>query len=72
MTETRIPDLTPTLAAEQFPNLGNANWFRIQMRAGKLWAAKVGGRWMTDAEAIEAMVEAGQNFKRKRRNRVIA
>lgn len=70
--DERIPDLTPQQAAQKHPNLGNADWFREQMRAGKLWGAKVGGRWLTDDEAIGEMVNAGQNFRRKRKNRVMA
>lgn len=41
------------------------------MIGGKLWGTKVGGRWFTTLDDIEDMVERGQNFKRKRRNRVI-
>ncbi|WP_459982625.1 hypothetical protein [Nocardioides sp. AN3] len=63
--------LTPNQAAEAYPNLGNAEWFRRQMIGGKLWGTKVGGRWFTTLDDIEDMVERGQNFKRKRRNRVI-
>lgn len=66
--------LTPEEAAAhpRYGKFGNANWYRSRMRTGKLWATKVGGRWFTDEQAIEEMAEAGQNFKRRRRNRAIA
>jgi hypothetical protein len=67
----RIANLTPEMAHQLRPEFGSADWYRVQMRSGKLWGAKVGGRWYTDEQAIDEMVEKAQNFKRKRRNRVM-
>lgn len=63
--------LTPEQAAEQRP-FGNADWYREQMRAGKLWATKVGGRWFTTVEAIDTMAEQASNSTRRRRKRAVA
>lgn len=65
--------ITPEQAAAD-PRLpvGNADWYRIQLRAGKLRGSKVGGRWVIDEDAIEEMVEAGSNTPRRRRKRAIA
>lgn len=62
--------LTPEQAAERAP-FGNAGWYREQLRLGKLHGSKIGGRWFTTLDDIDDMVEKAQNFKRRRRNRVM-
>jgi hypothetical protein len=63
--------LTPTEAAALRPKFGNADWYREQLRLGRLHGSKIGGRWFTTLDDIDEMVEKGQNFKRRRRNRVM-
>lgn len=60
--------LTPEQAAELLP-FGNADWIRMQLRAGRLRGFKVSGRWVLDPAAIAEMVEAGSNSTRRRRRR---
>lgn len=60
--------LTPEAAAELLP-VGNADWVRIQLRAGKLRGSKIGGRWVVEESAIHEMVEAGSNSTARRRRR---
>lgn len=62
--------LTPEKAAEKLP-VGNADWFRQQLRNGALRGSKVGGRWLVSEAAIDEMVEAGSNTTRRRRKRAI-
>lgn len=52
--------LSPEQAAEAFPHF-KPEWFREQLRAGKLRGSKVGGRWIIERSAIDAMVQAGSN-----------
>jgi hypothetical protein len=66
--------ITPKQAAED-PRLpiGTADWYRDQIKAGRLRGSKVGGRWLIDEDAIEEMVEAASNNPaRRRRKRAIA
>ena len=63
--------LTPEQAAERLP-IGNADWFREQLRKGALRGSKVGGRWLVEEEAIDEMVEAGSNLPARRRRRRVA
>lgn len=58
--------LTPEQAAERLP-IGNADWFRAQLRRGRLRGSKVGGRWLVAEDAIAEMVEAGTNSTTRRR-----
>lgn len=60
--------LTPEQAAERLP-FGNADWIRMQLRAGRLAGSKVGGRWVVEESAIDDMVDAGTNVTRRRRRR---
>jgi len=60
--------LTPDQAAERFPRF-NADFIRIQLRKGTLEGSKVGGRWFTTQEALDAMVAAGSNTQRRRKGR---
>lgn len=60
--------LTPEQAAELLP-FGNADWVRMQLRAGRLRGSKVGGRWLVEESAVAEMVEAGTNSTRRRRRR---
>ena len=60
--------LTPEKAAERLP-VGNADWIRMQLRAGRLRGSKVGGRWVVEETAIHEMVEAGSNSTTRRRRR---
>lgn len=60
--------LTPEQAAEQLP-FGNADWVRMQLRAGRLRGSKVRGRWVVEESAIKDMVEAGSNTTARRRRR---
>lgn len=60
--------LTPEEAASRLP-VGNADWFREQLRKGSLRGSKVGGRWLVDETAIDEMVEAGSNATTRRRRR---
>lgn len=67
--------LSPEQAAEEVPRF-KAEWFREQLRAGKLRGSKVGGRWVIERSAIDEMVQAGSNVqdrteaaKRRRRRR---
>lgn len=41
--------LTPDQAAELRP-FGNADWYREQLRLGKLHGSKIGGRWWAVGE----------------------
>ena len=64
--------LTPELAAARLP-FGNADWIRMQLRAGRLRGSKVGGRWLVEPAAIDEMVAAGSNQQvRRRRRRAIS
>lgn len=60
--------LTPEQAAEILP-FGNADWIRMQLRAGRLAGSKVGGRWLVEEQAIKDMVAAGSNSQTRRRRR---
>lgn len=60
--------LTPEQAAERLP-FGNADWIRMQLRAGRLAGSKIGGRWVVEEAAIDDMVDAGTNVTRRRRRR---
>lgn len=60
--------LTPEKAAEILP-FGNADWIRMQLRAGRLRGSKVAGRWLVEQSAITEMVEAGSNAQTRRRRR---
>lgn len=60
--------LTPEQAAEILP-FGNADWIRMQLRAGRLRGSKVAGRWLVEESAITEMVEAGSNAQTRRRRR---
>lgn len=60
--------LTPEEAATRLP-FGNADWIRMQLRAGRLAGSKVGGRWVVEEDAIDEMVQAGTNVTRRRRRR---
>lgn len=60
--------LTPEQASERLP-VGNADWYRIQLRRGRLRGSKVGGRWLIEERAIEEMVERGSNSTERRRRR---
>lgn len=60
--------LTPEQAADQLP-FGNADWIRMQLRAGRLRGSKVSGRWLVEESAITEMVEAGSNAQTRRRRR---
>lgn len=73
-TSTPAPDelLTPAQAAKYRPALGNADWYRIRLRTGQLHGSRVNGRWFTTLDDIDEMVEKAQNYKRRRRNRVMA
>lgn len=68
-TDTKY--LTPEEAADRLP-VGNADWVRMQLRAGRLRGSKVGGRWVVEEAAIHEMVEAGSNSTRRRRRRETA
>lgn len=64
--------ITPeAAAADPRVPLGNADWWRQQLRDGKLRGSKIGGRWMIDPAAIDEMIEAGSNTPRRRRRRSI-
>ncbi|MBM0128048.1 helix-turn-helix domain-containing protein [Pimelobacter simplex] len=60
--------LTPEQAAERLP-FGNADWIRMQLRAGRLRGSRIGGRWLIEPAAIEEMVAAGSNRQGRRRRR---
>lgn len=60
--------LTPEQAAERLP-IGNADWVRMQLRAGRLAGSKIGGRWLVEEAAIDEMVRAGSNAQTRRRRR---
>lgn len=64
-----VERLTPEEAAEHVPQ--SAEWIRTQLRAGNLEGSKVGGRWVTTLEAIDALVQRGSNSTRRRRQRRI-
>jgi hypothetical protein len=63
--------LSPEQAAEELPQF-KAEWFRTQLRTGRLAGSKIGGRWFTTKAALDAMVEAGSNSTRRRRQRKAA
>ena len=52
--------LSPEEASAEFPRF-KPEWFREQLRAGKLRGSKVGGRWVIERSAIAEMLEAGSN-----------
>lgn len=52
--------LTPVQASEALPHF-EAEWFRVQLRAGKLRGSKVGGRWVIEKSAVDEMVQAASN-----------
>lgn len=52
--------LTPEEAAVKLPHF-KAEWFRIQLRAGKLRGSKIGGRWVIEQSAVDELVQAGSN-----------
>ncbi|KAB2809226.1 helix-turn-helix domain-containing protein [Pimelobacter simplex] len=60
--------LTPEEASSRLP-FGNADWIRMQLRAGRLRGSKIAGRWLVEASAIAEMVEAGSNSTARRRRR---
>jgi excisionase family DNA binding protein len=60
--------LTPEQAADRLP-IGNADWIRHQLRAGRLRGSKIGGRWLVEEQAIADMVAAGTNTPTRRRRR---
>lgn len=60
--------LTPAKAAEKYPTLGNADWFRNQLRKGTLRGSKV-GRWQITEESILEMLEAATNIPARKRRR---
>lgn len=60
--------LTPEQAAERLP-IGNADWVRMQLRAGRLAGSKIGGRWLVEEQAIDEMVRAASNSQTRRRRR---
>lgn len=60
--------LSPEQAAARLP-IGNADWVRQQLRAGRLRGSKLGGRWVVEEAALEDLVEAGTNSTRRRRQR---
>lgn len=68
MSDIATKWLTPEEAAKRLP-VGNADWFREQLRRGNLRGSKVGGRWLVSEAAIDEMVEAGSNSTRRRRKR---
>lgn len=60
--------MTPEQASKLLP-FGNADWIRMQLRAGRLRGSKIAGRWMVEESAITEMVEAGSNAQGRRRRR---
>jgi hypothetical protein len=60
--------LTPEQVSERLP-FGNADWVRMQLRAGRLRGSKIAGRWVVQEDAITEMVDAGANSTRHRRRR---
>lgn len=66
MADTAVTYLTPEQASKKLP-FGNADWIRMQLRAGRLRGSKVRGRWMVEESAIAEMVEAGSNVQTRRR-----
>jgi hypothetical protein len=63
--------LSPEQAAEELPQF-KAEWFRTQLRTGRLAGSKIGGRWFTTKAALDAMVEAGSNSTARRRRQRVA
>lgn len=68
MTDTAIVYLTPEQAAERLP-FGNADWVRMQLRAGRLRGSKISGRWVVEESAVDEMIEAGSNAQTRRRRK---
>lgn len=63
MSSTTDPEtqwLTPEQVANMTP-VGNADWVRQQLRAGRLRGSKVGGSWWVDPAAVREMVDAASN-----------
>lgn len=65
--------------AEQRKPYYKADWYRRQLRAGKIRGSKVGGRWFVEESAIEELFNAGSNSPgrteastRRRRKRAVA
>lgn len=61
--------ITPQRAAELYPMLGNADWFRKQLRLGVLRGSKPGKGWVTTTAAVEDFVEGHSNTTARRRRR---
>lgn len=59
--------LSPAKAAEKYPTLGNADWFRIRLRNGTLRGYKL-GRWQIEEAAIEEMIAAASNVAARPEN----
>lgn len=57
MTEYLTPEQAAAIEALPF----EAEWFRVQLRAGKLRGSKVGGRWVIEKSAVDEMVQAASN-----------
>lgn len=66
---TATAHLSPAAAAEQFPEFGNADWFRDALRSGRLRGSRINGRWYTTAEDIAEMVAEATNRPARRRRR---
>ena len=62
--------LTPEQVAQD-PRLpiGNADWVRKQLNAGRLEGSKVGGRWLVREDAIDTMLNGASNVARRRKKR---
>lgn len=57
MTEYLTPEQAAALEVLPF----EAEWFRVQLRAGKLRGSKVAGRWVIEKSAVDEMVQAASN-----------
>lgn len=68
MTSDEVRYLTPEQAATRLP-FGNADWIRMQLRAGRLRGSKIAGRWLVEEGAIDEMVQGGTNSTARRRRR---
>lgn len=68
MNDVSVTYLTSEEAASRLP-FGNADWVRMQLRAGRLRGSKISGRWVVEESAIAEMIAAGSNDQTRRRRR---
>lgn len=62
---TSSPILLTLEQAELAPPYYKADWYRRQLRAGKIRGSKVGGRWFVEQSAIQELFDKGSNLPKR-------